>query len=253
MREIYQEKARAHIDALMAYWTLAGLDGVVGEQPVNWLRPASSSGSSHISASANVGTSVASHLPSTPVEAFPDTLDAFHAWLADSTTLPESRWIGRRVLPTGPQAAPLMVILDVPDESDGTDNGILRAEADRLLTAILRAIGVDRNDAYVASLAVIRPVGGILDAEMLMRLSKRMRHHISLARPGAVLLLGDGTSRALDPTGTPSGSRYIPHINHDSGTIRGVATFHPRLMLNQPSAKAECWRALQQMIGDRAR
>lgn len=253
MRGIYQETARAHIDALMAYWTLAGLDGAVGEEPVNWLRPAASSGVSNSTAATSTDTGAGSHPSLRQAEAFPGTLDAFHAWLSDSTTLPESRWIGRRVLPAGPQAAPLMVILDVPDESEGANSSILGGAADKLLTAILRAIGIDRENAYVASLAVIRPVGGILDAETLSRLAKRMRHHLSLVQPGAVLLLGDGTSRALDPTGTPTGSRYIPHVNHDGGTLPGVATFHPRLMLNQPSAKAECWRALQLMIGDRAR
>ncbi|MEO8722847.1 MAG: uracil-DNA glycosylase [Sphingobium sp.] len=245
MRGECQDIARANVDALMAWWTLAGVDAAVGEGPVNWLRPVAATAPVTQEQGANPS-------PTAHPAALPDTLEAFHAWLADSPGLAEASWHGPRILPVGPVAARLMVILDVPDQADTHASGLLAKDSDTLLTAILRAIGVDRNEAYLCSLAVLRPFGGVMDAEMLGRLGERMRHHISLVSPAALLILGDGTSRALVPTNASGASRYIPDVNHAGGTIPGVATFHPRLMLHQPSAKAECWRTLQLMIKDRA-
>jgi DNA polymerase len=190
MRGQYQDTAQANVDALMAWWTLAGVDAVVGERPANWLRP--------------IGTAAgaaggASQVAASLTDSLPDNLDAFHAWLATSPAVAEAGWHGNRVLPVGNHAAPLMVILDVPDQADGAVAGLLADEGDTLLTAILRAIGIDRNAAYICSLAVLRPAGGVMDADMIARLGKRMRHHIALVSPSALLILGDATSRALVP------------------------------------------------------
>src|SRR3546814_2457178 len=62
-----------------------------------------------------------------------------------------------------------------------------------------------------------------------------MRTYVMLAAPRRLLLLGDRTIRALLPA-ADSGSRVF---NHDGGTLPVFATFHPRLLLGQPAAKAE--------------
>lgn len=223
------------VSALMAWWTLAGVDLAVSEEPMDWLRPR------------------LAHLPppvaaaTTLPDAFPATLETFHAWLAASPDLPEARWPGRRALPSGSAEPALMVVLDMPD---GAGDSLLSGDAAALLDNILRAMGVARDHVYFSSLSLSRPAGGILDAQVLPPLAARMAHHMGLVRPKAALLLGDKTSRALVPASSSPSSRFLPAINHASGTVPAVATYHPALMLHQPMAKAECWRALQNLLSE---
>lgn len=237
MRAHSETSMQDHVDGLMAWWALGGVDASVTESSVNWLQPVS-----------------ARHVPpvhaSAAISALPDSLDAFHEWLGKSADLPEAQWSGQRILPSGPAAPRLMVILDMPDaaESEGAP-GYLGGGADTLLTAMLAAIGLKRDETYVGALAIKRPAGGIVAPEIRSVLASRMRHHIALVAPTALLLLGDGTSRAMMTTDAPFASGILHAINHEGGTVPSIATFHPRLMLSQPSAKAECWRALQALSG----
>ncbi len=241
MRGSVQNDAAASADAFMAWWALAGVDCAVGEAPVNWLRPASA---------------VPPHPPQGSVEsapagqtpAKPRTLDAFHAWLAEDQGLVEAAWPGSRILPVGPTKASLMVVTDLPDPADMRAGQILSDSAGALFDAMLRAIGLVRADIYLASLALTRPPGGMLDTQDMETLATRMRMQIALAAPRRLLLLGDRTIRALWTTDGAVPGHSLRAFNHDGGTVPAVATFHPRLLLQQPAAKAECWRTLQSLI-----
>ena len=93
--------------------------------------------------------------------------------------------------------------------------------------------------------AASQPLTGVMAAPLLGRLAERMRHHIGLVAPTALLLLGDQASRALISTeGTETG-KNLPFVNHSDGIVPAASVAHPRVMLGQPSAKAEAWRALQ--------
>lgn len=233
-----------HAAALVDWWRLAGVETSVLEEPADWF----ATRSKPVAPAQDQANLIA--MPARAKSAFPKTLSAFHLWLEQSPEIAEANWVGPRILPAGPQAPRLMVVLDMPDADDRTAQpGYLSGDAGRLLEGMLRAIGHRSDDVYLCALAVKRPPGGILPPESRTALAARMRHHIGLVAPKSLLLLGDGTSRALLPTDTPSPSGFLHIINHTGGKLPGVATFHPRLMLNQPSAKAECWRALQQLTG----
>lgn len=222
----------APVEALLAWWSLAGVDAAIAEESVNWLRPAP------VARPTPVASTIA-------VPAMPPTLEAFEAWLAEAADLPEAKWPGRRVAPDGAANPRLMVILDMPD---GKGETLLEGDAAHLLKGILRAMGLVPEQVYHASLALSRPAGGLLDDEARRALADRMAHHIALVAPRALLLLGDQTSRALLGADAPAGGGFLPAINHKGGTVPGVATFHPALMLHQPAAKAACWRTLLEMM-----
>jgi DNA polymerase len=87
----------------------------------------------------------------------------------------------------------------------------------------------------------------MVEATDIAQAADRMRTQIELARPQQLLLLGDRTARAFLPAAASGGLDHLPFFNHDGGTVPTLATFHPRLLLGQPAAKAECWRALQRL------
>ncbi|BAV63992.1 uracil-DNA glycosylase family protein [Sphingobium cloacae] len=234
MRGALQIDWTAAADAYLAWWAQAGADGAVSERPVNWLRPVPAPGAKPAAA--------------IPAPAMPSTLAAFHDWLAGDATQPERRWPASPILPAGPQAAPVMIVTDMPDPADVSANGLFADRTGALLDAMLRAIGMSRADVYIASLFTARPPGGMVEASDIDFAARRMRAHVALAAPRRLLLLGDRTSRALLPPGASEEADGLRFFNHDGGTLPVIATFHPRLLLTQPAAKAECWRVLQSLI-----
>lgn len=231
----------AAADAYMAWWTLAGVDCATDETAVNWLRP-------------KTALAVMPSLP-TPVQEKPTTLDGFRAWLAADPAQPERRWPGDAILPTGPADATLMVVTDMPDPADMSAGVLLAASAGLLFDAMLRAIGLSRADIHLASLFLSRPPGGMVEAADLERAAERMRNHVALAAPRRLLILGDRTIRALMPTNgdatDPASFDDLHVFNHQGGIVPAIATFHPRLLLTQPAAKAECWRTLQCLVEEK--
>jgi DNA polymerase len=236
MRGLLQDDA-ATADAYLAWWQLAGVDSAIGESPVNWLRPVA----------ARAATMTAATI-SAPVVEKPRTLESFLAWLADDPAQPERRWAGAQIAPAGPAQATLMVVTDLPDPADIGEGRLLADRAGKLFDAMLRAIGLDRDAIHLASLFTARPPGGMVEASDLAHAADRMRTHVALAQPRRLLLLGDRTIRALMPTDGAASPDSLRQFNHDGGNVPAIATFHPRLLLTQPAAKAECWRTLQSLI-----
>ncbi|GLV21101.1 hypothetical protein TomMM35A_09600 [Sphingobium sp. TomMM35A] len=223
--------------AYLAWWDMAGVDCATAEEPVNWLRPAPA-----------VPLAPAPSSPATVKK--PGSLQEFTDWLARDSAQPERRWPGTPILPQGQAGSPLMVITDMPDPADMDAGTLLADRAGRLFDAMLSAVGLSRESVYIASLFCARPPGGMVEAADLNAAADRMRTHVSLAIPGRLLLLGDRTIRTFLPVQDRQGMESLHFFNHDGGTVPALATFHPRLLLGQPAAKAECWRTLQRLVED---
>lgn len=218
----------AHIEGLMSWWALAGVENWVSEERVDWLRPAA---------------------PAAPVReaaapaTFPDTIADFQDWLARSADLPEQCWPGARVMPSGPAMPRLMVILPAPSGAAS----LMSAEEQRLAERMAASIGLSPADIHWASLSVVAPAGGMLDPGMVEPLAARMRHYIGLVAPAALLLFGDQTSRALVSATGGERDENLPFVNHSGGMLNAALVNHPRLLMQQPLAKAGVWRTLQQL------
>lgn len=219
-------------EGLLSWWALAGVDTAVGQSPVNWLRQ----------------RVVPVDAPKSNEPLFPATLDTFHRWLADSRDLPDAGWNDGRILPTGEANPQLMVVCDMPDRDDNAANELLTGDAGKLFDAMLRAIGFTRSSIYLCALALSRPPGGLFEESAEAVLIDRMRHHIRLVDPKRVLMLGDRTSRALLSADAAVSAHGLVSLNHAGGTVDAIAIAHPRLLLLQPGAKTESWRALQYLI-----
>lgn len=236
MRGMTEDLADA-ASAYLAWWDMAGVDCATAEEPVNWLRPAPA-----------VPLAPAPSSPATVKK--PGSLQEFTDWLARDSAQPERRWPGTPILPQGQAGSPLMVITDMPDPADMDAGTLLADRAGRLFDAMLSAVGLSRESVYIASLFCARPPGGMVEAADLNAAADRMRTHVSLAIPGRLLLLGDRTIRTFLPVQDRQGMESLHFFNHDGGTVPALATFHPRLLLGQPAAKAECWRTLQRLVED---
>ncbi len=224
--------SEAEAASLLGWWLDAGVDATVSETPRDWLRQAPPPPAAAPAATA----------PSSKVT----TLDAFHAWLESATGLPLDRPGARRVLPCGIEAAPIMLMSDLPGPQEAAAGRLIAGEAWVLATRMLAAIGFTVDQAYVASLSCFHAPGARLARDELERCGEIAREQIRLARPERLVLFGDAPSRAL--LGQPlSEARGKVHRVHG---VRTIATFHPRFLLQRPSDKALAWKDLLLLMSE---
>ncbi len=231
-----QIDARA-VASVLRWWRDAGFDTCIDEASIPWLARG-------IAPKRAEKAAVVAPL----VEALPDSLASFSDWFATTQTLGMSAFSSKRLTPIGDLNAKIMVMTDMP-EADDLDTGVLLSgEAGALFDKMLGAIGLDRRAIYCAPLCPARPATGRLDEVSLARFGEIARHHIRLVAPKRVWLLGQTTSRAVlgvDAAPMPS---QLQNINYDGVIVETVASFHPRLLLQNPKRKAKVWADMQILV-----
>jgi uracil-DNA glycosylase len=222
----------------LAWWLEAGVDIAVQEQPRDWLKPAPprAEPAAEPAPVANVA------------EPDAETLAALQSWLASSAQVPLASVASKRILPHGPENAPVMLFSDGPTLEDAAAGQPIGGDSWALATRMLAAIGIRADDAYSASLSCFHAPGSRMTDKDREACAEIARQHIRLAKPQRLLLLGDGPCLAL------LGKRQIEargHVHKIEG-VRAVATFHPRHLINRPLDKHLAWRDLLLLMEDGA-
>lgn len=233
---------RREIASALEWWRDAGVDTLVEDEPHDWLaRPAP-----RVEAVA-----AAEAAPAVAEVPLPDSLEAFVEHRM-SDAAPEAGWLTPRVAPAGPAGAELMILTDMPEPDDAETGTLLSGAPGRLLDRMLAAVGSSRDSAYIASLAFARPLAGRIPGEDADKLIELARHHIALAAPKRLLLLGQAAERVQVTTNGSGSGNGEGDINPSGPELAVVATYHPRFLLERPAAKAEAWKHLMQFNrGDR--
>ena len=213
----------------LAWWNEAGVDMLVAEEPRDWLKPKA----------APLPAGPATDVAAAP-EALPDTLDAFHTWLA-SAPLPFPA-AGSRLAPAGDPQARLMVMVPMPAPDGGWFEGEAGPMFDRMLTAMH---GLDRDRIYLVPLSPARPLSGRLDDSSVARLGEIARHHLGLLRPRALLLFGDACSGALLGAPVAEMRGGWREVATPAGPVRTVATIRPEQIRGRSSIRQLVWDDLQ--------
>lgn len=217
------------------WWVAAGVDVLVEDAPRDWLAP--------------VARPVREPSPivPTPSGEMPDSWEAFAAWRAGPEA-PDAGWRGAAIQASGPAQADVMVLADCPDREDEPAGALLSGAAGRLFDRMLAAVGLRRAEIHLAAVCARRPVAGRMPPELEERLHDCARHHVALVAPKRLLLIGNAASRAILAADVPRARGLLHGFNHKGVTVGAVATFHPRLLLEQPAHKAGAWRDLQLLV-----
>jgi uracil-DNA glycosylase len=218
----------------LQWWSDAGVDTIVGEEPRDWLRPRAAAVQAAIPADG-------------PADDLPGQLDLFQAWLATSDRLSFASPSATRICPSGDPASGLMILTDMPTAEDCAATALLAGEAGRLFDRMLAAIGRDRNSIYLAALSCLRSPDGRFTSDAARDCAALARHHIGLASPKAVLLFGDACARALLGQAMPQARGRWHEIATHAGPVRALVTLPPSYLLTQPAAKAHAWADLQML------
>ncbi|GGC18513.1 hypothetical protein GCM10011371_02580 [Novosphingobium marinum] len=246
------------VAAALDWWRLAGVDCDFADEPQEWLaEPAPVAEKASEKQPEQRDRPVAARKavpepkpgPVVPDKAgWPGDLDTFRAWWLAESWLDGGR-TGGRVPPRGKAHAELMVVVPEPEAEDG--ERLLSGAQGRLLDAILAAMGIPAEAACVASALPRHTPMADWDAVAAQGLGEVLRHHIALAAPRRLLVLGNNI---LPLIGNDTAQRPAVSLNfnHESTNIPLLAARSLPALMSRPAWKAELWRAwLDWSAGDR--
>ena len=152
----------------------------------------------------------------------------------------------KTLLGAGKQTASLMIIGDAPSEEDEQQGEPFAGKAGKLLTAMLKAMGYQRNDVYISNLVKCRTAENQdPSVEEVAACESYLKRQVKLLQPDLILALGGITAqRLLKSKSTLSRLRgqlhYIDDIN-----VPIIVSFDPAYLLRSPNEKRKAWDDLQ--------
>ena len=182
--------------------------------------------------------------PGTP-RSSADAWRALEAEVRDCTRCPLHRGRTQTVFGVGSREASLLVVGEAPGEEEDRQGEPFVGPAGRLLNAMLKAIGLSREQVYIANILKCRPPGNRDPRpEEADACAAYLDRQIALIRPRAMLAVGRVPAQRLLGTDQPVGRlRGVVH-RYGPAAIPLVVTYHPAYLLRTPIAKAKSWQDL---------
>lgn len=180
----------------------------------------------------------------------PSALDwpALRERVAACTACELHRTRTQTVFGVGSQQARLMVIGEAPGADEDRQGEPFVGRAGQLLNAMLRAIGLERGEVYIANVLKCRPPQNRNPSlDEAAACEGFLRRQIELIGPRLILLVGGIAARNLLGTDTPVGRLRGTVHRYGAAGIPVLVTYHPAYLLRQPEEKAKAWQDLQQV------
>ena len=204
------------IAAAQAWWREAGVDLAFSDEPQGWLaepeeeeapvRPT-------VSAEALPVEPERSRIGGDPA-GWPQDLDGFHRWWLEEPSL-DRGGMRPRIAPRGPQG--------------------------RLVASMLQAMGFDPEAVYIA--AALPRYEVVPDWAALGRdgLGEVLRHHLALAAPERLIVLGRDVSPLLRHDWTQP-APAVDEISIQARKLPVMTSFSPARLLEQPGLRKRLWQ-----------
>ncbi len=150
------------------------------------------------------------------------------------------------VFGTGNGHADWMIIGEAPGAEEDRQGLPFVGRAGQLLNAMIAALGMRREDVYIANVLKCRPPNNRDPlGDEVARCSPYLREQIRHVRPKIILALGRFAAQALlESTAPISRLRGKPHRYGEFDTPL-VVSYHPAYLLRSPLEKRKAWQDLQ--------
>ena len=171
-------------------------------------------------------------------EDWPTTLHAFREWWIRAPEL-DAGATGGRIAPIGAARPELMVLVGQPEREDR--DTLLSGPDGKLLSAFLRAAGLDEEKVYRAAILPRHDPAPDWQARHAAGFAALAWRHIALVRPERLLVLGQNVRSILqhDPAQRDVGLRGL---NQDGLEVPILAGMGLAAMRKAPRTKAKLWR-----------
>lgn len=179
------------------------------------------------------------------------TLDELRAFIGHDCTRCKLGGLGRRqvVFGVGNPGADLMFIGEAPGADEDVQGEPFVGRAGQLLTKIIEAIGLKREDVYIANVIKCRPPGNRApEPDEVATCEPFLFQQIETIRPRVIVALGTHAAHALLKTDAPI-SRLRGRVHEFRDGIKLVPTFHPAFLLRSPDRKRDVWEDMKKVKG----
>lgn len=174
-----------------------------------------------------------------------EALAAVRADIGDCTRC-KLHTLGRRqiVFGVGNPDADLMFVGEAPGADEDVQGIPFVGRAGQLLTRIIEAIGLAREDVYIANVIKCRPPQNRNpDPDEVATCEPFLFRQIDVIKPKVIVALGKFAAQALLRNEEPI-SRLRGRI-FDYRGAKLIPTFHPAYLLRNPSSKREVWEDMK--------
>lgn len=154
----------------------------------------------------------------------------------------------RTVFGVGDPGARLMFVGEGPGADEDRQGEPFVGRAGKLLTKIIIAMGLSREQVYIANMVKCRPPGNRNpEADELAICRPYLDEQIELIRPQFIVALGNVPAQTLLDKKTPMRDmrgRFFPYAEG----IQLMPTYHPSYLLRNPGAKRLVWEDIQKLM-----
>jgi uracil-DNA glycosylase len=147
----------------------------------------------------------------------------------------------------GSPKAELVFVGEGPGHDEDVQGLPFVGRAGKLLTQMIEAMGLQRQDVYICNVVKCRPPENRLpEKDEITPCSSFLLRQLDAINPKVIVALGACAAQTLLET-----TRGISQFRGQWLEFRGrklMATYHPAYLLRNPSAKSEVWKDLQKVM-----
>ena len=193
-------------------------------------------------------TSLFGDIAPAPVKLTPsnETFEQIHAEIGDCTRCPLHLERTHVVHTEGNRKARLMFVGEAPGADEDAQSRPFIGRAGQLLTKIIEAIGLKREQVLIGNVNRCRPPGNRAPTtEEASTCKPYLLREIAIVQPEVIVVLGNTAMKNL--LDTREGITRLRGRFQDYQGIKVMPTFHPAYLLRDPSKKRETWEDLKKV------
>jgi len=147
------------------------------------------------------------------------------------------------VFGVGDREADWMVIGEAPGADEDRQGEPFVGRAGQLLNAMLEAVGLKREQVYIANILKCRPPNNRDPLpEEVAQCEPYLKRQVALVKPRVILAVGRIAAHNLLKTDDRVGALRGRRLSY--GDIPVVVTYHPAYLLRSPKEKRKAWQDL---------
>jgi DNA polymerase len=175
------------------------------------------------------------------------TLESVREQMGECTRCKLHKGRTNLVFGVGNPSARLMFVGEAPGEDEDKKGEPFVGKAGQLLTKMIEAMGLRREDVYICNTVKCRPPNNRNpEHDELSSCEPFLKGQLAAVKPEAIVTLGKFAAQALLRDETPI-SRLRGTWREYEG-IPVMPTFHPAYLLRSPQEKGKVWDDLQKVM-----
>jgi uracil-DNA glycosylase family 4 len=151
------------------------------------------------------------------------------------------------VFGVGNPKAELVFVGEGPGRDEDLQGEPFVGRAGKLLTQMIEAMSLRREDVYICNVVKCRPPENRLpEKDEILTCSPFLMRQLAVIQPKVICCLGSCSTQTLLQT-----TQGISRFRGEWFDFRGsklIATYHPAYLLRNPNAKGEVWKDLQKVM-----